>query len=253
MQRTILFLAAALFLLIGGPASATLLFTVSNADNPSCGSHGLWTAGSTIGSINTSGCGSYFSVDSANSTLVIDEINLTAILDMRVINASGFVAEVNLTFSDFAETHSPYKVEGGANYTPGEAPTGDDLTGVLALPGNGDIDFLRAVTGNITFFDLANVLVATVDVNAFETDGGGNPYAFQFGDGANAKSPTAYGGSAWIKPVLNGTPFAQSHWDLNLAFTAQPSPGVIPEPATLWLSGLGLLAAARARRQRQKT
>jgi hypothetical protein len=239
MRNLVLGLSASLLMLGGTTASATLSYSVSDASG-SCGGHGLWTAGSVVVAGQAGGCTPYFSVDATQSTFVIDENNLTAALDMRVDNnvLGNVHAIVDLDLGGFAEAHNPYKLEGGLPYL--AANDGSSLPSPLDNLNNYDIDFFTTVSGNIKFY-LDDVLQDTVDIDAYA---GG--HAFQWGLGANAKSQSAFGGSAWLIP--DGF---SGHWDLNLTFTSIPGGARVPEPATLGLTGLALLAFARGRRRRQ--
>ena len=199
----------ALLFAVALPASAStsVVYNVSDSSVNNCSPHGLWTNQDFGGSR----CANYFSIE---GTLVMEGDNSQAVLVATAVNPDNRVANISLTFSDFAETHT-YKQEGGIAWSP-------------ATDGANDIDFFTSVVGTIE-----------VDGEVYTIDSFVDPYAAQFGIGANAKDPEAMGASAWIQGTMNS-----HHWDLNLNLQS------VPEPAAFALLGLGI-AGLGLRRRRQ--
>jgi hypothetical protein len=69
-------------------------------------------------------------------------------------------------------------------------------------------------------------------------DGFAPNFAFQFGNGANAKNRNEFGGSALL--TSTGPNMISDHWDLNLALTDVTSTDV-PVSNSLALMSIGLL------------
>ena len=202
---------------VGAGAQAATVYDVSSTSVTNCGSapHGLWTNNYYSGS-----CANYFDIQQGSTfTFNNDDANSanwTGSLDMTAINPFGLVATVNFTLSGFAETGA-YKKEGGVAYN--------------SATDTPDIDFFTLLSGTIL-----------IDGETFEV--APMAYNFQFGTGANAKSPIEYGGSAWLKSVGEQDQF-DGHWDVNLTFTE------VPGPAAAGLVGLGLIGIGLARRRRK--
>ena len=198
-------------------AQAAKVYNVSSTSVTNCGSapHGLWTNNYYSGA-----CGNYFDIqDGSTFTFNNDDANpanWTGSLNMTAQNPFGLVATMSFTLGGFAETGA-YKKEGGVAYDP-----------VTDTP---DIDFFTVLSG-IIFIDGETFEVAPM------------AYNFQFGTGANAKSPTEFGGSSWLKSVGEQDQF-NGHWDINLTFTE------VPGPAAAGLIGLGLIGIGLARRRRK--
>lgn len=212
-------------------ANAGLItYAVSDAENKHGNSigHGLYTFGKNdTGNAKYSiQDGTFFTIDDKGTMATNDD---TATLIGTAFNGRYF-ASINLSFSNFVETNN-YKREHGKVYN----PAADDIMGVIAAPGNGDIDFFETIMGSITINSTEFAIETCIDCG-----GTADPYGFQFGDGANAKNPHHFGGSAWVgvAPNFNGA----SHWDLNLKFTE------VPEPSSIALIGLGLLGLGFSRR-----
>lgn len=195
---------------------AATVYNVSDAANPSCGGHGLWTGD------DFSGCSNNFSIQ-AGSTLTVDKTPTTgsAVLAATAKNSEGLIAIINIVFSDYADDKGAkgYKQEGGLAYN------------------TINVDFFQSILGTIT------IGKETYDIDAFRA------YQFQFGLGASAKTETAFGASAWIKSCQNGVDGAcmsSDHWDLNLNLTPTPIPGA------LVLFGIGLAGLGVVRKRSAK-
>ncbi|GAB4522365.1 MAG: hypothetical protein Tsb0010_06610 [Parvularculaceae bacterium] len=176
--------------------------------------HGLWTNSLVADPPNE--CGNYFNID-AGTTLEIFGDG-TGILQGTATNPQGLLATFLVNLADFAEV-SDYKQEGGGVYD-----------GTTDSP---DIDFFRDVSGTIE-----------IDGETYVIEGVPSPYAFQYGPGANAKDPSAFGASTWLNIAgQNG------HWDFNLNLERQE----VPLPASLYLFVFGLtaLGASSLRRRRR--
>lgn len=198
-------------------AQALEIYNVSNTSAVNCSGapHGLWTNND----IGGGSCSNFFSID-ATFTLYNDDAdsnNWYAELLGTATNPQSVVANIDLTFSTWSDAIAPgqtYKKEGGAAYDPAT------------------MDFFSDVEGSISI-GADNYLFG----NMVPT------YTFQYGQGANAKDPNEFGGSAWIQALnMNGQPgpgalMASHHWDLNLTFT----PVTVPGPASIVVFSLGLL------------
>ncbi len=223
-------IAAFLFASMSSAHAALIKYQVSDANNNSGNSigHGLYTFGK-----NGTGAAAYsisvgeFIIDDQGTASSADD---TGSLTFNASNGSK-TAVGSLTFTDFAETNA-YKQEQGRAYT-----TADDLA-ALAGPGNLDVDFFESIAGTIDIDGTVFQIQQCVDCP--DTS---DPFGLQFGDGANAKSNSDFGGSAWIG--VGPTFDKASHWDLNLTFTEMP----VPAPSVLMLFGLGLVALGRRSRR----
>jgi len=189
-------------------SQAGLIYKVSNTSVTNCSGspHGLWTSRS----IGGSRCSNYFSISDGTLSIVNKNGKKFARLTASATNPDGLVANIDLGFGKFRR-ESTYKREGGG-------PLVDA------------IDFFRKVKGVIAIGG------KEFKINSFVSN-----YAFQFGPGANAKSASEYGASAWIRGPHLGSP----HWDLNLTLTKVPEPGVL---ALLFVGLLGGLAARKRAR-----
>lgn len=225
-------------------ASATVQYHVRSTSVVNCDSapHGLWTNND----IGGGGCANYFNI---YGLLEID--NMAADSSLWTATLTGVAANpafdrdgdgdldvdsaiMDLTLSGFTESSDPYKQEGGAAYD----PASDVNDGVLPDAINQDIDFFTEIAGTITINSSIYNITNYVDA-----------YAFQFGYGANAKSPTEFGGSAWIQSA----DIASHHWDLNLSFIPSSTNIIaVPAPAGVIILGLGLfgLGIVRGRNTR---
>jgi hypothetical protein len=204
------------------PSNAAVIYDVSSTSKVNCGTakHGLWTNQD----INGGSCSNYFDI---MGSLTIDNSGLpsnwTAVIEATATNPQGLVATISLMLSGFEDVYTTYKQEGGAVYS----AAADSNDGILAAPDNADIDFFTMISGTIDIGSTSYVVNDMV-----------GEHAFQFGQGANAKDASEFGGSAWVQGPTIG-----DHWDLNLTFAA------VPEPATLVLFALGLLGIGSVRRR----
>ena len=252
MTRKALLAIAVSTLLAAGNAQA-IIYQVGNAAT-NCGSapHGLWTGSDDMsGQSPSQSCFANYAVESGTFAINADANDpggYTAELDLQVRNPHNVVAIVDLHLFNFNDVYDPYKREGGRAYDAQNDPN----DGSPATIADGDIDFFAGLSGDITFYidDGQQLLFQeVVNFTDYEFDSRGT-YAFQFGTGANAKSATAFGGSAWIKPIGKQS----SHWDLNLTFNAPTTPpNQTPEPGTLALFALALIAATRMQLRREKS
>lgn len=199
---------------IAAPATAgsPIVYAVSDYTG---GDHGLW--------VNqlSSGANRFYSFQ-LGSTLTVDVDNDIATLVAIAKNPAGSTANLALTFTGFSEnlmgTGQTYKKESGFNWS-------------AAVDGTNDIDFFTDATGT---FDIDGT-VYSLAANPFA---GG--HAFQYGNGANAKSATDLGGSSWLN--VDGQP---AHWDINFNMTA------VPEPSTWAMMLLGFFAIGAGMRRRE--
>lgn len=207
--------------LISLPAFATIVYDVSSTSVNNCSAHGLWTSSD----IGGGSCSNYFDVQNGSTFTIFnddaDSSNWYAELDLTAVNPQNVEADVFLTLTGFSDTVGTYKKEGGAAYNP--------LT----------MDFFENVLGTIA-----------INGSDYDIDGFVGSYAFQYGLGANAKSATEFGASAWIQSctdsnVVPGSSCMTSHhWDLNLTFTP------VPEPGPLAIMALGLLGLYSVKRRK---
>ncbi|MCH9699010.1 MAG: hypothetical protein K0U68_12985 [Gammaproteobacteria bacterium] len=204
--QSILFLLTIVTILFSKTTFA-ITYTVSDATSGSTYPHGLWTSQD----IQTGSGSPYFSID---GLLNIDDSaansnNWTATLVAKATNPQGLEADINLAFNNWTTDYN-YKQEGGLPYNPA------------------NVDFFTSVLGTIT-----------IDNNIYDIDGFASGFGFQYGLGANAKNPNAFGASAWIQSCQNGVNGAcmnSHHWDLNLNLAPAPVP--IPGAVYLFVSGL---------------
>ena len=221
MYRSVYFLQKIIgfaALLTASIVQAGVIYQVSDTSVVNCtdAPHGLWT--NQKYSVTTNTCANFFSIQPDTFfTIADDGQSATLIGSAKSPDPGGQTAFINLMLSGFAESHNPYKQEGGVAYDPDtDTP---------------DLDFFTLISGTITIGgDIFNI-------NTFV-----NSYAFQFGLGANAKDPSEFGASAWI--CADGESCPGGHWDLNLTLTQ------VPEPGTLGLLGAGLLGLGLFRRYR---
>tara|TARA_R110002110_G_scaffold119309_1_gene293712 strand:- start:16856 stop:17527 length:672 start_codon:yes stop_codon:yes gene_type:complete len=209
--------ALLLFGFISFSSHASIIFDVTNTLDVNCAGspHGLWTNSDLVGG----NCSNYFSME-GTFTLYNDDAdnaNWYAVLSSTAINPQNTNADVNLTFSGFQDSWSPYKQEDGAPYNPST------------------MDFFTNILGTI---DIAGT---SYDFDSFVGD-----YVFQYGEGANAKDENEYGASAWIQSA----DISSHHWDINLTLT--PSLGdfvvEVPEPSPLLLYTLAILSFVMAKK-----
>lgn len=219
-MRKMLAVSAAAVALTAMPATASAEVLVYHATNYTNGpgKHGLWT-----NSLN-SGSDRFYEFQS-DMIFTVDTVAGTGSLTGTAINPSSAVAEINILLGGFRETTdgSPfqYKRESGGAYDP--------------LTDTPDVDFFTTATGSIT-----------IDGNQFDLRANpfANNYAFQWGQGANAKNGD-FGGSSWLLlQDSNGRDLA--HWDVNFNLAA------VPEPATWAMMIIGFGAVGGAMRRRKK-
>lgn len=214
----------------GGILNQFTVYSTASGGGPA--PHGLWTASDLYG---TSGSGSnYYDITSMLFTQYDDG---TASLIGTATNPLASVANVELYFGTFrgailddstqTDIDNEYKQENGSGYS------------------EVDHDFYATVSGTITFG--AEVVAINNYVNNF---------SFQFGLGANAKSTTELGASAWIQDFDNGTNSSTGmeshHWDLNLRFEPVSFTGSVPEPASLMVWSVLMTAVVPFRRRRRR-
>ena len=185
--------------------------------------HGLWTNGVQLPT--SGGCNQYYDIapgtvftfnnDGASS-------GWTGSITGTAVNPSNVTATIDLQLTDFRDdlsgTGQTYKQEGGAPYNPAT------------------MDFFLNMDG-----------IISIDGTDYAVDSIAGGHAFQWGIGANAKSPTEFGGSVW----LNMAGVTSGHWDLNLVFGAPTENDNIPEPGMLALFGLGLAAVGFTARKKR--
>lgn len=217
-------------------ALADVIYDVSDTSVVNCSSapHGLWTNNDTGGG----SCSNYYSMQ-AGSTLTIfnndpNQANWTAALSATAENPNGVIATINLNFSQFLET-STFKAESGNGSYSSNPGAFDSVD--LASASNVDIDFFKTISGTIAFSDVTNVNVSVNPISIVSMVGN---YSLQFGMGANAKSASEFGASAWIQTEdMTGN----DHWDLNLKLAA------VPAPSMLILLSIALLNLGLVRRR----
>lgn len=202
----------ATFALIGfSTAHANLIaeYDVSSTSVENCSNapHGLWTNRAFSGS-----CANFFDISGSFKQFS----DGTATLNATAINPAGLMAVIRLSLSAFNATTpiDGYKQEGGLAFDPV------------------NVDFYNAIKGTI---EISSV---TYEISFFR-------HSFQFGLGANAKSKTEYGGSAWICPVADCV--GSQHWDLNLKFTESITTTNVNEPTGIIALGLALVLLGRRR------
>jgi len=211
---------------ISATAQATTVYNVQSTSVVNCGTapHGLWT-----GQQNFSGgsCGNYYDISGVFTVNDndADTNNWTGSFNAFAINPQGTSANIQLTFSDFAETGN-YKKEGGVSYD-----VGTDTP---------DIDFFESIAGTIE-----------IDSVVYTVSGFAGGYSFQWGPGANAKNAAEFGGSSWLLMAGPGGSLS-GHWDLNLTFGEPTTTTEVPEPGAVAMFGLGLLGLGLARRRMRK-
>ncbi len=219
-MKKMLALSAAAVAVVAMPASASAAVLVYHATNYTSGpgKHGLWT-----NSLN-SGPDRFYEFQN-DMIFTVDTDTGTGSLTGTAINPSDAVAEINIMLGGFLETTNgsafQYKQEGGGAYDP--------------LTDTPDVDFFTTASGSITIdgtqFDLRS--------NPFA-----NNYAFQWGQGANAKN-NDFGGSSWLL-VEDSNNRSLAHWDVNFNLTA------VPEPATWAMMIMGFGAVGGAMRRKKK-
>ncbi len=195
---------------------AATVYNVSDATGV-YGGHGLWTNQDFGDGSDSEKYKNYFSIQ-AGSTLTVDKTTGTgsAILDATAKNGDGLEADIQITFTEYVDdmTAGDYKQEGGLPYD-----------------GN-NVDFFTSILGTIT---IDNMIYDIDDFIMFN---------FQIGLGANAKSKTAFGASAWINCGDGARPntdcMSSDHWDLNLDLTPTPIPGALVLFG-MGLAGLGVI------------
>jgi len=214
------YLSVLLLLSVSHSANANVMFDVTSATGTSSSCpHGLWTNQDH----NSGACGNHYDINAWLTIYDEDPDNLYAKLWGSASNGD-YVAEIDLTFKDFAETHK-YKQEGGAVYDPDY------------------VDFFTTVMGTIE-----------IDSHIYDIDFYAGDYAFQFGHGSSAKDPYVYGASAWIQSCKVDNAAVRTadtyecmdshHWDLNLDITKK-----VPEPSVIALFAAGLFGLGFARRR----
>lgn len=219
---------AGLILLVPLVSQATIIeYEVGNAT----GQHGLYTFGkqSTGSAAYSIQDGTSFIINASDSSNILGRLVGTA------NNSDGDTARFDVLLSGFAET-SNYKKENGKDYS-----AIDDIAGVLAAIGNGDIDFFTDILGTVSILDYGASVARLFDIatctNCADSFG---LFGFQFGEGANGKNSTAFGAAAWVGV---GTEFDKnSHWDFNLTFSnpTETSTSTVNGPSVVALFLLGL-------------
>jgi hypothetical protein len=223
-------LIAATMMLCGAFAANAGISTLAQYDvtdfNGGNGAHGLSTG--------SSFSNNQFGIDFGKFTILDNNGTLSATFKAEATNSHGFKAVIDLDLSEFEELTSnvQYKVENGKQ----ESAIVENLSD-LASELNEDVDYFQVLSGTIEVFDAANISQGIRNMmNCCE------PIVFQFGNGANAKNATEFGGSAWI----NTTQTNVGHWDINVAFNPTQS---VSAPATFALVSLTGFVLLRRRLQ----
>lgn len=239
-SKSIVCLLSVVWLCLPGEclASITAQFSVQSTSvvngkdkNGNDAPHGLWIANDADNLLGNSDTGAqYFDILAGTLFTLFDDD--TAKLTGSAVNPYGDKATFNLTFTGFADAlpngAADYKKEGGDDYNP--------LTQ----------DFYENITGQIVFDPISSATDTTVEFGTYV-----DPHFLQFGPGANAKSESEFGASAWIREAgwtqgSGGDNMLADHWDLNLTLEA------IPEPTTFFVwSLLGLSAIPTGRKLRR--
>lgn len=228
-------------LLVSMGAQAIIInYNVHDANNNSGNTtgHGLYTFGK-----DSTGSAKY-SIQSG-TVFSINTESETATLIGSAVNSQGLTAIINLNFSNLVETNA-YKTESGASYNPAI----NDIANVLAGAGNGDIDFFQTISGVITIngFTSGDSSRQFAISTCTDCPNVNQQFGLQFGDGANAKNNSEFGGSAWVG--VGDTPNKASHWDLNLRFTPGLSTSVaVTEPSIIALFTMALFGLIFNRRR----
>ena len=191
-----------------GAATVTSVWSVSDTAQVDCGGspHGLWTNTLNVGG---STCNDYYSFGAGSTLTEYDDG--TASLVATATNPDGYVADINITFGKYSDTHSPVKTGGGPKLT--------------------SWYYYESITSGV-------ITINSVDytVNLLNP-----PDVFQVGDGANDKT-SAFGASTWL--TVSGGSYTGDHWDLNMDLTP------VPVPAAVWLFGSGLIGLAGVARRK---
>lgn len=209
MKKIILAVSALAALVASSLSSAAVIaqYDVSSTSALNCSGspHGLWTHSVFSGS----SCANFFDING----LFTQYDDGTASLIAMAQNPAGLTANVNISLGDFNATTGAdgYKQEGGLAFDAA------------------NVDFYNSISGTI------DVAGNTHDISFFR-------HTFQFGLGANAKSQTEFGGSAWVCPHADCS--GPEHWDLNLTFTS------VPEPSALALLAMGLIGFGASRKKK---